>query len=137
MQEPDRWATQAVFWEKVAETVGHSPAVFAYDLMNEPVLGDTSTWTPGAAFGGFHFVQNLTRTPNGRSFTEIIEEWSQLMISAIRMHDTITPITIGLIACGEIKTWSTDLDFISIHAYPRPDSLPPGFCSMRLSDLIY
>jgi hypothetical protein len=37
LDEPERWEAQAVFWKSVAETCKGSPAVFCYDLMNEPV----------------------------------------------------------------------------------------------------
>jgi len=36
MDEQDRWKTQAFFWKTIAETCAQSPAVFAYDLINEP-----------------------------------------------------------------------------------------------------
>jgi hypothetical protein len=136
LNETERWATQALFWGKVAETVGASKAVFGYDLMNEPVQNDTSTWLPGNPFGGFYYVQNLTRTPNGRTYGQIVQQWSAQMIQAIRVHDTITPVTIGFIACGPVKQVSSELDFISIHTYPTPNSDPPGLCGMRLDDLI-
>ena len=38
MEEPERWAAQGRFWEAVAGCVGASPAVFCYDIMNEPVV---------------------------------------------------------------------------------------------------
>ena len=38
MTEPDRWAVQSRFWEAVARRCAGSPAVFCYDLMNEPVV---------------------------------------------------------------------------------------------------
>src|SRR5205814_1312132 len=63
MNERDRWDAQASFWELVAKTCADSPAVFCYDLMNEPVVpggqrkpGD---WL-GPAFAGKHFVQVIT-----------------------------------------------------------------------------
>ena len=31
----ERWQTQALFWQTLAAQVGHSDALFAYDLMNE------------------------------------------------------------------------------------------------------
>src|SRR6478609_6671582 len=37
LDEPGRWAAQAKFWELVAERCAASPAVFCYDLMNEPI----------------------------------------------------------------------------------------------------
>ena len=38
LSESDRWAAQARFWEVVAGRCKESPAVFCYDLMNEPVV---------------------------------------------------------------------------------------------------
>jgi hypothetical protein len=35
LTEQDRWAAQAVFWETVAKTCAHSPAIFCYDLLSE------------------------------------------------------------------------------------------------------
>ena len=45
LDEQERWAVQAVFWQSVARTCKNSPAIFCYDLMNEPVIG-------GAKFDG-------------------------------------------------------------------------------------
>jgi|GEM_PF-1067980 len=136
LNEQERWATQALFWGKVAAVVGSSKTVFAYDLINEPVMLDTTTWLPGGTFGGFSFVQNLTRTPNGRSFKKIVNDWSQQMTEAIRANDSITPITIGFIGCGAIKEWSSNLDFTSVHVYPQSDSAPNVICNMRLTTVI-
>ena len=36
--EKERWEVQARFWQAVAATCAESPAVFCYDLMNEPVV---------------------------------------------------------------------------------------------------
>ena len=36
LEEQDRWEAQAFFWETIAQTCAGSPAVFAYDLVNEP-----------------------------------------------------------------------------------------------------
>src|SRR5262245_38689582 len=61
--EKERWDAQANFWEAVAGRCSRSPAVFCYDLMNEPVVpggkrkdGD---WL-GPAFAGKHFVQVIS-----------------------------------------------------------------------------
>lgn len=43
LTEQQRWEVQALFWEAVAGRCSSSPAIFCYDLMNEPVVpGDTS-----------------------------------------------------------------------------------------------
>src|SRR5258708_4783929 len=36
--EARRWDVQARFWEAVARTCSRSPAVFCFDLMNEPIV---------------------------------------------------------------------------------------------------
>ena len=36
--EQQRWDVQARFWEAVAQRCDKSPAIFCYDLMNEPVV---------------------------------------------------------------------------------------------------
>jgi hypothetical protein len=38
LAEPERWAAQGHFWEAIARRCASSPAVFCYDLMNEPVV---------------------------------------------------------------------------------------------------
>src|SRR5438046_1757413 len=51
LNEGPRWEVQARFWEAVAQTCSHSPVVFCYDLMNEPVVTEDKKgrdWTPGA-----------------------------------------------------------------------------------------
>src|SRR5439155_9687444 len=37
LDDKSRWEAQAMFWRAVAETCAQSPAVFCYDLMNEPI----------------------------------------------------------------------------------------------------
>ena len=68
LNEGPRWEVQARFWEAVAQTCSHSPVVFCYDLMNEPVVTEDKKgrdWTPGA-FGDRYFVQRLTLDFAGR-----------------------------------------------------------------------
>ena len=40
LDERPRWDVQARFWEAVARACADSPAVFCYDLMNEPVVSE-------------------------------------------------------------------------------------------------
>jgi Cellulase (glycosyl hydrolase family 5) len=63
LSEKDRWDAQARFWEAIAARCAKSPAIFCYDLMNEPVVpggkrkdGD---WL-GPDFGGKHFTQVIS-----------------------------------------------------------------------------
>jgi hypothetical protein len=56
LDEADRWAVQARFWKEVATVCKESPAIFCYDLMNEPVLGGggegKKEWLAGEPLGG-------------------------------------------------------------------------------------
>ena len=69
MSEQERWEIQSIFWSAVAKTCANSPAVFCYDLMNEPVMagakGETD-WLAGE-FAGSCFVQRITLDLAGRT----------------------------------------------------------------------
>ncbi|MCA9066570.1 MAG: cellulase family glycosylhydrolase, partial [Planctomycetaceae bacterium] len=59
LSESDRWDVQVRFWQAVADVCRESPAIFCYDLMNEPILPgkDPETdWLAGD-LAGKHFVQ--------------------------------------------------------------------------------
>jgi hypothetical protein len=133
LSEEDRWAAQARFWEAVAGTCARSPAIFCYDLMNEPVVpvgkGRPSDWL-GPAFGGKHFVQRISLDDAGRPRHEIARLWIRTLVAAIRKVDRDHLITVGLV------DWSLDrkgvlysgfdpaaiapeVDYLSIHLYPE------------------
>ncbi|WP_442506098.1 glycerophosphodiester phosphodiesterase family protein [Novipirellula sp. SH528] len=130
--EQDRWAAQAVFWEAVAKRCAHSPAVFCYDLMNEPVVpgGNTARtdWL-GPGFGDKHFVQFIALDRQGRDRTEVAQAWIGKLVSAIRQHDDRHLITVGLVPWSLDRPGMTsgfvpekiavDLDFIAMHLYPE------------------
>lgn len=131
LDEQQRWAVQARFWAAVAETCRESPAVFCYDLMNEPVLTEDKAgrdWTPGA-FGGRYFVQRLTLDFAGRTPEQIAAAWIDQLTAAIRQCDQDHLLTVGAIPWA--LTWPTakpviyapgarkNLDFVSLHFYPQ------------------
>jgi hypothetical protein len=136
MDESQRWAAQARFWEAVAERCARSPAVFCYDLMNEPVvpggLDKRDDWL-GPAFAGKHFVQFITLETRGRARHEIARQWIERMVAAIRKHDRRHLVTVGFVP------WSLDrpgltsgfvpqkvagpLDFVAVHIYPEAGKL--------------
>jgi hypothetical protein len=66
LSEQERWAVQARFWQALAGRCAASPAVFCYDLMNEPVVPGgrrpDRDWL-GPPFAGKHFVR-LCRKPS-------------------------------------------------------------------------
>jgi hypothetical protein len=131
LSERERWDVQARFWGAVAGRCAHSPAVFCYDLMNEPVVPGGKRkggeWL-GPAFAGKHFVQFVTLDPGGRDRPAVARQWIRRLTAAIREEDRRHLVTVGLV------DWSLDrpgltsgfvpdkvageLDFVSVHLYP-------------------
>ena len=126
--EKERWAIQSEFWKAVARVCKDSPAVLCYDLMNEPCTsGDT--WLPEEGFGGFFYVQYLTRTPDGRDGHTIAKAWVDTLADAIRTVDTRHLVTVGVIPWATVwpdakpvfynPVVAEKLDFASVHFYPK------------------
>jgi lysophospholipase L1-like esterase len=129
--EQERWAAQAVFWESVASVCAGSPAIFCYDLMNEPILPGkeaSKEWLAGE-LGGKFFVQRISLDLKGRSREEVAEAWVDRMVKAIRRHDDRPLITVGVIpwvfAFGGGQPLfhgprvGKQLDFVAVHFYPK------------------
>ncbi|MDE3067831.1 MAG: cellulase family glycosylhydrolase [Verrucomicrobiota bacterium] len=137
MDERQHWAAQSNFWNAVAATCARSPAVFCYDLINEPIVSggrrEPGAWSSGHLFGHYDFVQFITLDPAGRRREDIAADWIRVMTAAIRAHDTHALITVGLLPwtprwgflSGFVpKKIAPDLDFIAVHIYP--DAKKPG-----------
>lgn len=134
LDEAARWQTQAAFWSAVAETCAASPAVFCYDLMNEPVVpgGDKpqENWL-GPGFGDKFFVQFITRDRGDRERADVALAWIKKLVAAIRAHDPKHLITVGLVPWSLARPGLTSgfvpekiagpLDFIAVHIYPEKD----------------
>ena len=132
LDEAGRWDVQARFWEAIATTCQSSPAVFCYDLMNEPVVpgGDRKPgdWL-GPPFGGKHFVQVITLWQRDRPRPEIAKAWIEKLAAAIRKHDPRHLVTVGLVDWSLDRPGLTsgfvpsqvagDLDFLCVHIYPE------------------
>ena len=138
LTDRDRWAAQACFWEAVSETCAQSPAVFCYDLINEPVVGGQRKdgWYTGR-MGDYEFIQRLSLDQGDRPPAEIAREWTHLMVSAIHKHDRIHPITIG-----ELPAWGPppevvgpELDFIAVHIYPSTGKVAEALANLRQFDI--
>jgi hypothetical protein len=132
LAEKERWTVQARFWEAIAGRCSKSPAVFCYDLMNEPVVPGgkrkAGEWL-GGAFAGKHFVQFITLDQAERPRPEIARLWVKHLAEAIRKQDRRHLITVGLV------DWSLDrpgltsgfvpgkiapeVDFLCVHLYPE------------------
>jgi hypothetical protein len=132
MSEEERWQVQVKFWESVAKVCGDSPAIFCYDLMNEPILPGNkkeTDWLVGEGFGGKHFVQRISLDLNGRSRQEVARAWVDRLTAAIRKYDKRHMITVGVIPWAHVwpnakpffysEEVGENLDFVSVHFYPK------------------
>jgi hypothetical protein len=127
LDEAGRWEAQANFWRAVAGVGRNSPAVFCYDLMNEPIVPEKSggDWLVGE-LAGFWYVQSITLDPAGRDRMAIAEQWVSLLVGAIRETDPTALITVGLLPNSHENPGSgfspgrvgKHLDFIAVHVYP-------------------
>jgi len=132
LSEKERWDVQAHFWRAVAGRCADSPVVLCYDLMNEPVVpggkrkgGD---WL-GPALGGKHFVQFITLDQDDRPRPDIARQWVKHLTAAVRERDKRHLITVGLVDWSLDRPGLTsgfvpekladDLDFVSVHLYPK------------------
>jgi hypothetical protein len=127
-----RWTAQANFWRAIAEAGKDTPAIFCYDIMNEPFvpgsqrkLGD---WRSGSLFGGYDFVQFISLDQSRGTREELARQWLTVMRGAIRENDTNALVTVGMLPWSEKwhflsgfdpKLCEDQLDFISVHIYPE------------------
>ena len=148
MDETQRWDTQAWFCEAVAKTCAKSPAIFCYNLMNEPILPGAdkkeTDWLAGE-FAGKHFVQRITLDLAGRTREQVAKAWVDKLVTAIRKHDDRHMITVGVIPW--VHTFpkakplfysnevSTNLDFASVHFYPKKGQVNKALTALSAYDI--
>ena len=144
LAESDRWNVQARFWEAVARRCARSPAVFCYDLMNEPVVpggrGKRDDWLAGA-FAGKHFVQFIALETGDRERPAVALAWIRRLKAAIRKHDPRHLVTVGLVpwsldrpglSSGFVpERIANELDFISVHLYPEKGRVDEAMETLR------
>lgn len=144
LPEKNRWETQARFWEAVARVGRSSPAVFCYDLMNEPVVAGgprkDGDWL-GPPFGGKHFVQFIALDPGKRPRHEVARQWIRRMVTGIRKHDRKALITVGLVDWSLDRPGLTsgfvpakiaaDLDFLCVHLYPEKGKVGQALATLE------
>lgn len=147
LDESQRWAVQARFWRAVAEAGRDSPAVFCYDLMNEPILPGKQTETEWLAgeFGGKHFVQRIALDLAGRTRHEVAAAWVRQLTTAIRDVDQRHLITVGVIPWAltfpkaRPLFYSPEvgdpLDFVSVHFYPKAGEVDDALRALRVYDV--
>ncbi len=121
MKETERWKTQAFFWQTIARSCAKSPAVFAYDLVNEPAgVGKVDDGWYMGKMGDVEFCQRLSLDAGNRKADEIMSQWTQQMVAAIRSQDRDHLITMGMLPFPEAyRSAARHLDFVSPHLYPK------------------
>ncbi|HJZ56038.1 MAG TPA: cellulase family glycosylhydrolase, partial [Gemmataceae bacterium] len=144
LAEADRWDAQARFWVAVAGRCKDSPAVFCYDLMNEPVVPggkrQDGDWL-APPFAGKHFVQFITLDQKDRPRPEIARAWVRHLSAAVRKIDRRHPVTVGLVDWSLDRKGITsgfvpekvapDLDFLAVHLYPESGKLDAGLETLK------
>lgn len=141
--EAERWDVQARFWRAVAGVCRESPAVFCYDLMNEPLAGSggDGAWLAGE-LGGKHYVQRITRDLAGRTQVEVARDWIRKLTSAIREVDSRHMITVGVIPWAHVFKGAkplfhgpeagAPLDFVSVHFYPKAGKVDEALEALKV-----
>lgn len=148
LPEAARWSVQEHFWKAVATVCRDSPAIFCYDLMNEPIVsgGDgKKDWLPGEPFGGKHFVQRITTDARDRDDKEIARDWVKQLASAIRTIDDRHMITVGVIPWAYVFKGAKPLfyapevggplDFVSVHFYPKKGDLEGALAALAVYEV--
>ncbi len=144
LSESQRWDAQAHFWRAVALCCRKSPAIFCYDLMNEPVVPGgaraAGEWL-GPPFAGKHFVQFITLDQAGRPRPEIARDWTRKLVQAIREVDSRHLITVGLVDWSlnrpgltsgfEPSVIGPEVDFLSVHIYPEQGKVDAALETLR------
>ncbi len=148
LEESARWEVQARFWKAVAGVGKDHPAIFCYDLMNEPILtgGEgKKDWLPGEPLGGKHFVQRITTDARGRTEHEIARAWVETLTRAIRSVDDRAMITVGVIPWAQVFKGAKPLfyapdvggplDFASVHFYPKKGQLEEDLAALKVYEV--
>jgi hypothetical protein len=137
MPEGARWAAHAQFWEAIAKTCAARPGVFAYNLMNEPVVSadrrPPGAWLRPSELGGLHYLEFINLDPAGRERPEIAQQWIRQMTRAIRKYDARSMVTVGMVLLNLRKPEeeagfppskiAPEVDFLAVHMYPEKDKL--------------
>ncbi len=139
LSEADRWKAQACFWQAVAERCGKSPAVFCYDLMNEPVV-PSGARKPGdwlaPPLGDKSYVQFISLDQKDRRRPAIARAWCHELVTAIHQRDHRHLVTVGMLPWPEMsgfvpKEVAPGLDFLCVHVYPDAHKVGAALDTLR------
>jgi hypothetical protein len=143
LAEPERWRVQAEFWEAVASIGAGHPGIFAYNLMNEPLVATedrpAGQWTLPFELEGLRYIEYLNLNPGGRKAPDIERAWLRRMTQAIRRQDGRHLITVGMIWLDFADPDSMpvtpsdiapEVDFIAVHMYPAAGKVDFALASL-------
>ena len=131
LSESERWNAQAEFWTALAKVGANRRGIFAYNVMNEPLVSTekrrAGEWTHPFELEGQRYIEYINLDPAGRAAPDILSAWLRQMTRAIRTHDERHLITMGLIwiAGADPNNFPVPpsklaplVDFFAVHAYP-------------------
>jgi len=143
LSEQERWRAQATFWGIIAKTLADKPGIFAFNLMNEPIVSADAlprgAWVHANSIEGLHYISYINLESKGRDRPSIAITWIGQMKAAIRRYDMQRLITAGLFplfgsadATGFApKRIALQVDFISVHLYPESGRVREGLEMLR------
>lgn len=147
LSEQERWDVQANFWRHVATVCRQSPAIFCYDLMNEPILPGRkpeTEWLAGE-LGGKFFVQRISLDLGERTREAVATAWVKHLSSAIRAVDDKHLLTVGVIPWAYVFPGAQPLfhgpeageplDFVSVHFYPKAGDVAGALAALKVYDI--
>ena len=138
MLEKERWAAQAAFWEAITKRCAGRPGILAFDLVNEPAVGNKlapGKWVHEATLGGFHYVQFITLDAAGRDGKELWQQWAHTLAAPIRTQDPRRLITVGLLPLPNkemLKGVAPEVDYMSVHLYPKSGKIDEQIKTLKL-----
>ena len=147
LDEAGRWKAQACFWREIARACKGHPAIFCYDLMNEPILPGEQPEVDWLAddFAGKHFVQRISLDLAGRTQRDVAKAWVHELISAIREVDDRHLITVGVIPWAYVfknakplfysPQIGGHLDFVSVHFYPKHGDVAGALAALHVYEV--
>ncbi|HEY6556787.1 MAG TPA: cellulase family glycosylhydrolase [Polyangiaceae bacterium] len=124
LDETGRHAAQEFFWTRIAAAVKSSPAVFALNLINEPLVPASAvdSWRFGSMDNGnYWFCNYLVKDRGTSSPVDVLREWLRRMSTAIRSTNSRHLITFGAWEQWHADgAWMKDyIDFYEPHIYPK------------------
>ena len=147
LEESARWDVQSRFWQAVAKVCKDSPAIFCYDLMNEPIVAGAkkeTEWLTGELAGKF-FVQRITLDLAGRTREEVAKQWIRKLTSDLRKIDDRHMITVGVIPWAHVFKGAKPLfyapgvgdplDFVSVHFYPKKGDVEGALAALKVYEI--